>query len=152
VTLKLMLHSLLELDPSNLRILNMLVTLLIRLNDREKLEECLEELVLPQLRSGDLQGARDGLNKMVVHGHGGLYLDLLKQPDEAIVSRSPRDFEEARQKVLQTLERGAERQEASDFSMGFALGVSELDLGIKLEVPHSEQLGEEEFGENSHQV
>jgi hypothetical protein len=43
-------HSLLELDPSNLRTLKMLTALLIRLNDRENSEECLKELLLSQLR------------------------------------------------------------------------------------------------------
>jgi tetratricopeptide (TPR) repeat protein len=149
VTLKMMLHSLLDLDPSNLRTLKMLTALLIRLNDREKLEEYLKKLVLLQLQSGDLQGARDSLNKMVVHGQGSFYLDMLKQLDEAIVSRSPRDLEGARQKVLQTLELGPEKQEISDVNIGLALGVSELDLGIDLDVPPREQLAEEEFIENA---
>ena len=137
-TLAVMLETLLELDALNLRILKTLTTLLIRMDNHRSLEEYLKRLLTLQLRNGNWREARESLNKMVVYGQNSFYLDLLHLLNEAMQSGSPEDLQESGLKVIQILERGTWEEKESVSSMGMALGVSELDLGMSLEIEQEE--------------
>jgi tetratricopeptide (TPR) repeat protein len=130
-TLKVMLDSLVELDRNNVRLLKALATILIRLNDREKLERYLKRLVILQLRADEVRDARESLNKLVVYGQCSFYLDLLNMINEASLESGPEVLKGAAEKIVHALERGSlEKHEDAMAHFGLALGVSELDLGM----------------------
>ncbi len=143
-TLKVMLDSLLQLDESSIRTLKTLTTLLIRMNDRHKLEDYLKRLVILQLREGNLREGRDSFNKMVVYGQSGAYLDLLNALNDAIVTGLPEVMQETSQKVIDALEKGPCEKEENSSGIGLALGVSELDLGIGIGMEMEMELEVEE--------
>ena len=130
-TLKFLLDSLLELDDTNVRLLKTLTAVLIRMNDKEKLEAYLKRLVLIQLRAEDVCDAREGLNKLVLYGSASFYVDLLKLINEAALDESPEVLKKAIQRVIRALETGSLEQSQSA-AAPMALGVSELDLGMGL--------------------
>ena len=131
-TLKVLLDSLLELDETNSRLLKTLTAVLIRMNDKEKLEGYLKRLVLVQLRADDVRDARESLNKLVVYGSSSFYLDLLNLINEATLDQTPEVMKKAIQKVIRALESGRLEEDQKELSAPLALGVSELDLGMGL--------------------
>jgi len=131
-TLKVLLDSLLELDETNSRLLKTLITVLIRMNDKEKLEGYLKRLVLIQLRSDEVRDARESLNKLVVYGSSSFYLDLLNLINEAALDQSPEVIKKTIQKVIRSLEAGKLEKHQLEAAAPLALGVSELDLGMGL--------------------
>ena len=106
VTLKVMLVEMLTLDESNIRTLRKLTTLLIRMNDQQSLEGYLKRLVVALLRSGELLEARDGLNKLVIHGKNPEYLDMLKLFNDAVMSESDQASARTCETIVQFLESG----------------------------------------------
>lgn len=130
ITLRAALEALLALDESNIRTLKKLTALLIRMNDRQDLEKYLKRLVIRQMKAGDLQEARDHLNKLVVYAKNSDHVDLLNLLNEAMASGSPQDLARTCQIVVQFLETGTREQTDSEGETGMALGVSELDLGF----------------------
>lgn len=131
-TLKVLLDSLLELDETNSRLLKTLTAVLIRMNDKEKLEGYLKRLVLLQLRSDEVREARESLNKLVVYGSSSFYLDLLNLINEATLNEGQEVMKKTIQKVIRALEAGSFEIEQQEASAPLALGVSELDLGMGL--------------------
>ena len=129
-TLKVLLDSLLELDETNSRLLKTLTTVLIRMNDKEKLEGYLKRLVLIQLRADEVRDARESLNKLVVYGSSSFYLDLLNMINEATLDPSPEVIKKTVQKVIRALEVGGLEKDQPGAGAPLALGVSELDLGM----------------------
>ena len=130
--LKVLLDSLLELDETNSRLLKTLTAVLIRMNDKEKLEGSLKRLVLAQLRADEVRDARESLNKLVVYGSSSFYLDLLNLINEAALDQSPEVMKKAIQKVMRALETGSLEKHQNETSAPLGLGVSELDLGMGL--------------------
>ncbi|MGH9427641.1 MAG: tetratricopeptide repeat protein [Terriglobia bacterium] len=131
-TLKVLLDSLLELDETNGRLLKTLTTVLIRMNDKEKLEGYLKRLVLIQLRADEVRDARESLNKLVVYGSSSFTLDLLNMINEATLEQSPEVLKETIQKVIRALEAGSLEKDQPEAAAPSAPGVSELDLGMGL--------------------
>lgn len=131
-TLTVLLDSLLELDETNGRLLKTLTAVLIRMNDKEKLEGYLKRLVLIQLRSDEVRDARESLNKLVVYGSSSFYLDLLNLINEATLNEEQEVMKTTIQKVIRALETGSFESEQQEPSAPLALGVSELDLGMGL--------------------
>jgi len=131
-TLKVLLDSLLELDETNSRLLKTLITVLIRMNDKEKLEGYLKRLVLIQLHADEVRDARESLNKLVVYGSSSFYLDLLNLINEATLDQSPEVMKKTVQKVIRALEVGGLESDQPGAGAPLALGVSELDLGMGL--------------------
>jgi Flp pilus assembly protein TadD len=130
--LKVLLDSLLELDETNTRLLKTLTAVLIRMNDKEKLEGYLKRLVLVQLRADAVRDARESLNKLVVYGSSSFYLDLLNLINEATLDQSPEVLKKTVQKVIRALEAGSLEKDQNESTVPLALGVSELDLGMGL--------------------
>ncbi len=130
ITLKMLLDSLAELDENNIRILKALTTILIRMNDKEKLEGYLRKLVILQLQQGDIQDGRESLNTLVVHGQSSFHLDLLNMINEATMDENPEALKETVQNVIQAINRGCMEKEGTFANFALALGVSELDLGM----------------------
>jgi len=130
--LKVLLDSLLELDETNARLLKTLTAVLIRMNDKEKLEGYLKRLVLVQLRANEVRDARESLNKLVVYGSSSFYLDLLNLINEATLDESPEVMKKTIQKVIRALETGSLEKDQNECTAPLALGVSELDLGMGL--------------------
>ena len=130
--LKVLLDSLLELDETNARLLKTLTAVLIRMNDKEKLEGYLKRLVLVQLGANEVRDARESLNKLVVYGSSSFYLDLLNLINEATLDESPEVMKKTIQKVIRALETGSLEKDQSECTAPLALGVSELDLGMGL--------------------
>src|SRR4029078_4771773 len=130
--LKVLLDSLLELDETTARLLKTLTAVLIRMNDKEKLEGYLKRLVLVQLRADEVRDARESLNKLVVYGSSSFYLDLLNLINEATLDQSSEVMKKTVQKVIRALESGSLEKDQKEASTPLALGVSELDLGMGL--------------------
>jgi Flp pilus assembly protein TadD len=131
-TLKVLLDSLLELDETNRRSLKTLITVLIRMNDKEKLEGYLKRLVLLHLRANEVRDARESLNKLVVYGSSSFYLDLLNLINDAALDASQEVMTKTIQRVIRSLETGSLEKDSKEVSAPLALGVSELDLGMGL--------------------
>jgi len=131
-TLKLLLDSLMELDETNSRSLKTLITVLIRMNDKEKLEGYLKRLVLVHLRANEVHDARESLNELVVYGSSSFYLDLLNLINEAALDQSQEVMTRTIQRVIRSLEAGSLEKDQKEVSGPVALGVSELDLGMGL--------------------
>jgi len=131
-TLKVLLDSLLDLDGANSQSLKTLIAVLIRMNDKEKLESYLKRLVLIQLRADELRDARESLNKLVVYGSSSFYLDLLNLINEATMDQSPEVMKKTIQQISRALETGTLEKDQVEASSPLALGVSELDLGMGL--------------------
>ena len=131
-TLKVLLDSLLELDDTNSRLLKTLIAVLIRMNDKEKLEGYLKRLVLLHLRANEVRDARENLNKLVVYGSSSFYLDLLNLINEAALDQSQEVMTRTVQRVIRSLEAGSLEKDQKEMSAPLALGVSELDLGMGL--------------------
>jgi tetratricopeptide (TPR) repeat protein len=130
-TLQSLLDSLVELGENNVRVLKALTAILIRMNEREKLESYLKRLVILQMRANQLRDARDSLNKLVVHGQSGLYVDLSNLLNEAMLDLTPEALRNTVAQVILALEKGSfESHEDPLASVGLALGISELDLGM----------------------
>ncbi len=130
-TLQSLLDSLVELGENNVRVLKALTAILIRMNEREKLESYLKRLVILQMRANQLRDARDSLNKLVVHGQSGLYVDLSNLLNEAMLDSTPEALRNTVAQVILALEKGSfESHEDPLASVGLALGISELDLGM----------------------
>jgi Flp pilus assembly protein TadD len=130
-TLQSLLDSLVELGENNVRVLKALTAILIRMNEREKLESYLKRLVILQMRANQLRDARDSLNKLVVHGQSGLYVDLSNLLNEAMLDSTPEALRNTAAQVILALEKGSfESHEDPLASVGLALGISELDLGM----------------------
>jgi tetratricopeptide (TPR) repeat protein len=141
ITLKIMLESVLALDESNIRTLKALTTLLVRMNDTQNLEGYLEQLVVAQLRAGDLLEGRENLNQLVIHSRTTGYLDLLRLLNEAIAAGTDEGSARACQTTIQVLENGVRAD--SRPATGLALGVSQLDLGLVQDEPQQEVVLEE---------
>lgn len=131
-TLKHHLDSLLELDDTNSRLLKTLIAVLIRMNDKEKLEGYLKRLVLVHLRANEVRDARESLNKLVVYGSSSFYLDLLNLINEAALDQSQEVMTRTIQRIIRSLEAGSLEKDQKEASAPLALGVSELDLGMGL--------------------
>ena len=132
VNLKVTLERMISLDPSSGRARKLLSNLLIRTDDRNQLEEQLRKLVIILLQSGDLREARDSLNKLVVYGKRGYYLDLLNELNDAMIHSSTAKLHEVCRTMARTLENGGPDQEENSSPMGLAPGVTDLDLGLSL--------------------
>jgi tetratricopeptide (TPR) repeat protein len=130
ITLKVMLDAMLMLDESNIRTLRTLITVLIRMNDRQSLEGYLKRLVISQLRAGELLEGQDSLNQLVIYGRNSEYLDMLNAVNGAIASGSVQDSARTCQAIIQFLEGGVPRKADSRPETGLALGVSEGNLGL----------------------
>jgi hypothetical protein len=138
-TLKVLLDSLLELDETNGRLLKTLTTVLIRMNDKEKLEGYLKRLVLIQLRADEVRDARESLNKLVVYGSSSFYLDLLNLINEATLNEAQEVMKNTIQKVIRALEAGSLEKDQPEASAPVALGVS-VGLGDGLDVRRRDRL------------
>jgi tetratricopeptide (TPR) repeat protein len=147
VTLKMMLDSIYELDESNMRTLKALTTLLIRMDDRQKLESHLKRLVILQMKSANIREARDTFNKMVVYGQNSFYLDLLNELNDAMIDGSSQSLQDTCQKVISALEEGSFEKTEVLSGIGLALGVSDLDLGLGLRMSAEEDLSVEAASE-----
>ena len=134
-----------ELDPSNIRILKMLTTLLIHMNDGQGLEGYLKQLVILQLRDGNLREGRENLDKLAVYGQNSFYVDLLNLLNEGVGEDSSQNLEEICQQVVQALEQGSLGTEEPMPVTGKPLEVTDLDLGMGLEI----QIEEDLFAESS---
>ena len=145
VTLKVMLDEILALDESNIRTLRKLTTLLIRMNDQQSLEGYLKRLVVAQLRAGELLEAREGLNKLVIHGKNPEYLDMLKLCNDAVTSESVQALARTSETIVQFLESGVRGNRDARATHGLALGVSEADLGLVQKDVVEEEFILEEF-------
>ncbi len=143
--LKMSLNSILKLDPMNVRTLKIYSNLMIRTNDRRIVEETLKQLVVLHLESGDLREARDSLNKLVVYGQNSDYLDFLNDLNEVVLNNSTHRIREVCQNIIRTMEGAVREPEEDRSATGVALGVSELDLGMCLEIPLEAEL----FGETA---
>jgi tetratricopeptide (TPR) repeat protein len=139
-SLKALMDSLIALDDSSIRTFKALSSLLLILHDQPRMEGYLRHLVILQLRGGNLRGGRDGLNQLVVHGNDNLYLDLLNLLNEGMMKDSADNLQQTCQQVIQALELGGLDLEDPSSDTGMALGVSDLDLGISLEVQPQEEL------------
>ena len=128
ITLKSMLDSLLECDESNLRVLKLLATLLVRMGQGHEIEQYSKRFVILQLQNGNLRDAHDELKKMVVYGQGSLYLDLFNRLNEAMLSGS--NVKETCETVVRALKTGIFTAPGTSVT-GCALGVSEADLGTE---------------------
>jgi tetratricopeptide (TPR) repeat protein len=126
------LEAMLKLDPVNVRALTILTNLLIRTNDRKQLEDILQRLVVLHLQSGDVREARDSLNKLVVYGNEGYYLDLLNELNDAMLNSSSAKIREVCLRMVRVLEGDSLETEEPSVKTGLALGVSDLDLGLSL--------------------
>jgi len=126
IALKLMLDSLLECDESNLRILKLLATLLVRMGQGREIEQYSKRFVILQLQNSNLADAHEELKKMVVYGQGNLYLDLFNRLSEAMLSGS--NVKEISETVVRALKTGIF---TAPGTTGCALGVSEADLGTE---------------------
>jgi hypothetical protein len=83
------------------------------------------------MRANQLRDARDSLNKLVVHGQSGLYVDLSNLLNEAMLDSTPEALRNTVAQVILALEKGSfESHEDPLASVGLALGISELDLGM----------------------
>jgi len=131
--LEAILVSMLQLDPSNLKILRTLTALLIRTNNRQELEKHLKQLVILQLEQEDWREARDGLNKMVVYGQSSFYLDLLNLLNEAMVEGGSEGQQQASQRLIDALQQGVLEPKSNGSAQPRALGVYNLDLGLEAE-------------------
>lgn len=131
VTLKALLDSLVELGQNNVRVLKALTAILIRMNEREKLESYLKRLVILQMRANQLRDARDSMNKLVVYGQSSSYVDLSNLLNEAMLGSTPEALKNTVAQVILTLEQGSfESHEDPLADVDRALGISELDLGM----------------------
>jgi tetratricopeptide (TPR) repeat protein len=128
ITLKTMLDSLLECDESNLRVLKLLATLLVRMGQGREIEQYSKRFVILQLQNGNLSDAHDELKKMAGYGHGSLYLDLFNRLNEAMISGS--NVKEISETVVRALKTGIFTVPGTS-ETGCALGVSEADLGTE---------------------
>jgi tetratricopeptide (TPR) repeat protein len=144
MNLKIKLDSMLKMNPNDTRILKTLTTRLIRTKDRENLETLLKQLAILQLQSGNLREAKESFSKMVIYAQNSLYLDLLNELNDAIIDGMHDVQRETCQKVVRALERGSLDQEENQGDVGLALGVTDLDLGLGLEI----QIGDELFTES----
>lgn len=139
ITLKAMLDSLLECDESNLRVLRILMTLVVRMGRGHELEHYAKRLVILQLQSGNLSDARDQLNKIVIYGQSSFYLDLFNRLNEAIAAGSAQGGSEICESMIQCLKTGVlDGPRISE--TGSALGVSEADLGTGWEMESPDNL------------
>jgi len=145
VNFKVRLESLMELDPSNIRILKMLTTLLIHMNDGQGLEGYLKQLVILQLRDGNLREGRENLDKLAVYGQNSFYVDLLSLLNEGLGEDCSQNLQETCQQVVQALEEGSLGTEEPMPVTGKPLEVTDLDLGMGLEI----QIEEDLFAESS---
>ena len=136
VTLKVMLDSILFLDESNIATLRTLTTLLIRINDQHSLEGYLKRLVIAQLLAGELIEGRDSLNKLVIYGKNGAYLDMLHLLNEAIASGSNDISARTCPTIVRFLESGVRADVRPE--TGLALGVCEADLGLVQKEPEEQ--------------
>jgi len=121
-----------ELDAENIQILKTLTTIMIRMNDKLRLEAFLKKLVTLQLRNGNLRDARESLNKLVVHGQGDYYLDLLNLVNEASINPDSNTMSTLADRIVRSFESGCLDKGDTASQPAMALGVSELDLGIGL--------------------
>ena len=112
--------------------LKTLIAVMIRMNDKEKLENYLKRLVLLHLRANEVRDARENLNKLVVYGSSSFYLDLLNLINEAALDQSQEVMTRTIQRVIRSLEAGSLEKDQKEMSAPVALGVSELDLGMGL--------------------
>jgi len=138
--LKALMDSLIAIDDSNIRTFKALARLLMNLQDQSRMEGYLRRVVTLQLRGGNLREGRDGLNQLVVHGRDSLYLDLLNLLNEGMIEGSADNLQEVCQQVIQALELGGLDIEDPSSDAGMPLGVSDLDLGMGLEVQPQEDL------------
>ena len=142
--LKGLLDSVIAIDDSSVRTFKALVRLLMSMNDRQRMEGYLRRLVILQLGCGNLREGRDGLNHLVVESNDGLYLDLLNLLNEGMMQGSPDELQKISRQVIQALELGGLDKEDPSSDIGMALGVSDLDLGIALQMNSEEDV----FAEN----
>jgi Flp pilus assembly protein TadD len=126
------LEDMLKLDSVNVRALRILTNLLIRTDDRKQLEDLLQRLVVLHLQSGDVREARDSLNKLVVYGNRGDYLDLLNELNDATFNCSSAKIREICLRMVRVLDGDSPEPEEPSVKTGLALGVSDLDLGLSL--------------------
>ena len=131
-TMRVILYNLTELDEGNVRILKALTTIMIRMNEKLRLESYLKKLITLQLQEGNLRDARESLNKLVVYGQAGYYLDLLNLMNEASTSPNS-DLSVVTDRVIRSFENGCFYKGDNVAEPTMALGVSELDLGMGLE-------------------
>ena len=136
VTLKVVLASLLSLDKFNIPALRVLTTLLSRMNDQRDLEGYLKSLVIAELRSGQFAQGRDNLNKLVIHGKNAAYVDMLQLLDRSAAETNC-------QTIIKFLETGIREDAGGRTGGGWALGVSEEDLGLAKNIPEQELVLEE---------
>ena len=138
--LKVLLDSLLELDETNSRLLKTLTAVLIRMNDKEKLEGYLKRLVLVQLRADEVRDARESLNKLVVYGSSSFYLDLLNLINEAALDQSPEVMKKTVQKVIRALEAGSLEKDQNESARTFGARSVGTGLGDGFDVRRRDRL------------
>jgi hypothetical protein len=142
-TIKALMDSLADLGKNNIRVLKALTAILIRMNDRGRLEGYLKRLVILQLHANELNDARESMNKLGVHGQSSFYVDLSNLLNEAMLEATPEALRNTVARVILALEEGRlESHEDPLASVGVALGVSELDLGMGMTVEESTFLHE----------
>jgi len=128
ITLKSMLDSLFRCDESNLRVLQLLATLLVRMGQGHEIEHYTKRFVILQLQKGNLSDAQDELKKMAAYGECSLYLDLFNRLNEALVLGSTQNVRETCKIVIRALETGIPAGPPKAES-GWAPGISEADIG-----------------------
>ena len=132
--LKVSLDSLLDLDPNNIRLLKMLTSILIRLNDKERLETYLQRLVILQLKSECFDEALESLNKIVMYGKASFYLDLFQLLKEASVTGRTETLRTTSLRVIHALENGKlDSDHSSQDAMAVGVGEEYIRLAMGLD-------------------
>jgi tetratricopeptide (TPR) repeat protein len=131
-TLKKLIRYIHDSAPTNIRALNTLVTLLVRLSDEHELEWCLKKLAILHLQQGSLNEAREDVHKLVAHCHNRAYLEIINWLNDCQCQQPPQ-IRHTFTQLIQALEQGT--WEASTlYSSPTEEGASALDLGLGLRI------------------
>lgn len=116
--------------PSTVRALELLVSLLGKVQDREALESHLRELAILHLKGGNLTDARECIHRIITQCHNQLYFDMITWLNEGRSLQGNQQRQSCQQIIL-ALEKGTwEMQQILDAD---TQGAADLDLGLGLE-------------------
>ena len=143
-TLRGLLHSMAELDTSNVRLLETVTRVLIQIGDKERLEGYLKHLAILQLEATRLSDARETLNQMFCLGRSTFYQDLVSVINKAMLGPTAQIMKKTADQVAQALDKGwLEGSEDLSASADMSSGVSELDLGMGIALEEELQFMQE---------
>jgi hypothetical protein len=125
-----LLEELHDSAPSSIRALELLVSFLGKVQDRDSLEPLLRKLAVLHLKRGNLPEARECIHRIITHCHNQLYFDLIAWLNEGR-SLQGNQLRNSCQQIILALEKGTwEIQQILDSNMH---GAADLDLGLGLE-------------------